>query len=264
MVKRGIFRVFTFAAVLAAAACDRPTAPELVARIDAAERDLLSDTTAERKLEGRFAGSWNLVGLLPNGRVDPNLSADIDGVEHRFKAFVFERVVVRLDPNDGYPCPLAQRSLLAIEGGRQSFLLRGSDFNQPVGKGTHDCGRTLWLNQADARPFLEMDRIGDHPRIFGISGSARIVDEGTTGLCSFLKVDRSFPLKVDCELLDYRVELAVQLGVASSGLTPGRASPQRMLSAVSQRVPGFRLVIYCHEKGMAIGGCEPLPRQPRY
>ena len=129
----GRLRLIASATILAVTACERPTGPELVERIDRAERDLLADTTAERTLAWRMGGSWDLIRLLPNGRVDANLLADIDGGEHRFKAFVFERVVVRLDSRDGYPCPLMLRELLAIEGGRQSFMLKGSDFSKPIG-----------------------------------------------------------------------------------------------------------------------------------
>ena len=121
----GRFRLVAVAGVLAVAACERPTAPELVAKIDRAERDMLADTS-ERALGWRLGASWDLIRLLPNGRVGPNLLTDIDGKEHWFKAFVFERVVIRLDPHDGYPCPLVLRELLAVEGGRQSFMLKGS------------------------------------------------------------------------------------------------------------------------------------------
>lgn len=259
-----IFRLVTFAGILGVAACDRPTGPELVARIDQAERDMLSDTTAERKLGGRFAGSWDLIRLLPNGRVDPNLVANIDGGEHRFKAFVFERVVVRLDSRDGYPCPLMLRELLAIEGGRQSFLLKGSDFNQPVGEDPY-CQQNLYDPEGihGAWPFLSMDRLGDGPRIVGISGTARIDDAGSPGECSFLKIDRSFPFKVDCELRDYAVQLEVRLGVSKADTTHGRVSPQHMLRISYQRVPGLRLVVHCSEKRTDIGGCEAVPARSR-
>jgi hypothetical protein len=248
------------ASLLAAAACDAPTAPELVERIDRVERDLLSDTTAERKLGGRFAGSWDLIRLLPNGKVEPNLQADIDGTEHWFKAFVFERVVVRLDPRDGYPCPLVMRELLAIEGGRQSFMLKGSDFSRPIGtnpyceQNLHDPGATH-----GAWPFLWMDRLDNGPRIVGISGNASIDDAGNADKCSFLKIDRSFPFKVDCELRHYAVQLSVGLGISRDDTTHGRISPQRTLRIAYQSLPGLRLVIYCSETRTDIGGCEAMP-----
>src|SRR5258706_8334480 len=100
-------RFFALAALVCVAACERPTGPELLAKMDQAQTDILSDTTGERLLSRTFgAGSWGLIRLLPNGKVDQNLVAKIDGGDHRFKAVVFERVVGRLDPHDCYPCPL--------------------------------------------------------------------------------------------------------------------------------------------------------------
>lgn len=253
-----IVRLLTIVSILGVIACDRPTGPELLARIDQAERDALSDTTAERELGGRFAGSWDLVRLLPNGGVEPNLVANIDRGEHRFKAFVFERVVIRRDPLDGYPCPLVVRQLLAIEGGRQSFLLRGSDFSVPVKENPY-CQQGGHLpNAHGAWPSLTVDRLGDGPRIVGISGTARIDDAGSSGQCSFLKIDRSFPLRVDCELREYFVQVRVQLGVSMLDSTRGRVSPEKVLGISPQRVPGLRLVVHCGGN-TDIGGCEAIP-----
>ena len=255
------FRLVTLAAILAFAGCERPTGPELVERIDRAERDLLADTTAERTLAWRMGGSWDLIRLLPNGRVEANLLADIDGSEYKFKAFVFEREVVRLDSRDGYPCPLMLRELLAIEGGRQSFMLKGSDFSKPVGSNPYCEGnfQDARAGQPGGRPFLWMDRLGNGPRIVGISGTARIDDVGKTNDCSFLRIDRSFPLKVDCELRDYAVQLSVKLGVSKDDTTHGRISPQQMLSVSYQRVPGLRLVVHCTAERTDMGGCATMP-----
>jgi hypothetical protein len=254
-------RLVTMTFVMAVAACDRPTAPELLERIDQAESDLLSDTTAEHALRQKFAGSWDLIRLLPNASVEPNLLADIDGRQHWFKAFVFERVVVRLDTGDGYPCPLMHRELLAIEERRQVFMLKGSDFGQPIGD-------TDWceLNPGEggvthgARPFLWMERLDNSPRIVGLSGDARIDDVGTGSECSFLKIHEGFPLKVDCELRDYSVQLSTRLGVSKDDQTHGLTLSQPVMTVLHQRVPGLRLVIHCTEKQTEIGGCGLMPQ----
>ncbi len=246
-------------AVLALAACEGPTGPELVARIDQAERDMLSDTTAERKMTWNFAGSWDLIRILPNGRVEPNLLADIDGKEHRFKAFVFERVVIRFDPTDGYPCPLQHRELLAIEGGSQGFMLKGSDFSQPI-RETSYCEQSLASGGGvpGSAPTFWVARPGNAPGIVGVSGNARIDDAAKTGDCSFLKTDRNFPLKVDCELRDYEVQLAVRTRMGKDALLNGLLSAKPFFSVSAQRVPGLRLVIHCDKRRDTVGGCEPV------
>lgn len=257
----GRFRLAAVAGMFAVAACERPTAPELVAKIDRAEREMLSDTAAERALGWRLGASWDLIRLLPNSRVDPNLLTDIDGKEHWFKAFVFERVVIRLDPHDGYPCPLVLRELLAVEGGRQSFMLKGSDFSQPIGSNPNCEGnfQDERASQPAWRPVLWVERLANGPRIGAISGRARIDEAGKTDDCSFLKIDRSFPLKVDCELRQYTVQLSVKLGVSKDDSTHGRISPQQMLNVSYQRVPGLRLVIHCSANRTDIGGCATMP-----
>jgi hypothetical protein len=247
-------------AVLALAACERPTGPELVARIDQAERDMLSDTTAERTMTWNFAGSWELIRLLPNGRVEPNLLANIDGKEHRFKAFVFERVVIRFDQSDGYSCPLQLRELLAIEGGSQGFMLKGSDFSQPIGESSY-CQQSVanFGGASGAAPTFWVARPGNAPGMVGVSGNARIDDAARTGDCSFLKVDRSFPLKVDCELRDYEVQLAVGTRTGKDGPLNGLLAAKPFFTVSTQRVPGLRLVIHCDKKQDTVGGCEPMP-----
>jgi hypothetical protein len=244
------------AALLALAGCERPTGPELIDRIDRAERDLLADTS-QRAVGLRLGASWDLITLLPNGRDDADLLADIDGTQHRLKAFVFERVVVRLDPGDGYPCPLMFRELMAVEGVQQGFVLKGSDFSMPVGDNPYCEGnfQDARASQPGARPFLWMDRPGHGPQIVGISGSARIDDVGRAGDCSFLKKDRNFPLKVDCELRDYVVQLEVRLGVSKADTSHRRVVGQQTLKVVSQRIPGLRLVVHCAKERTDIGGC---------
>jgi hypothetical protein len=249
--------------ILVASACERPTGPELVARIDQFDRDLLSDTTGERILAGQFAGSWNLINLLPNGRVDRNLLASIDGKEHWFKAFVFERVVIRTDKNDGYPCPLVKRELLAIDGARLGFMLEGSDFSQTVRESSY-CDAYPESYRPGAAPVFWAVRPGNRRPIVGVSGHARIDDAGTTSGCDFLKVDRGFPLKVDCELRDYAVQLSIGLGTAKADTSRVGGWLPRRLSVSHQRVPGLRLVIYCHEgRQDIVGGCEPLHARPQ-
>lgn len=253
---------FVSVTILVAAACDRPTAPELLARIDQVDRDLLSDTTAERVLTGQFAGSWNLIGLLPNGRVERNLMANIDGKEHWFKAFVFERVVIRADKNDGYPCPLVKRDLLAIEGGRLGFLLEGSDFTQSVRESSY-CDAYPESFRPGAAPVFWAVRTEKRPMIVGVSGHARIDEAARTGDCDFLKVDRGFPLRVDCELRDYSVQLAVGLGIAKAETSRVGGWAPRMIRVSHQRVPGLRLVIHCNERKDVVGGCEPTATRPQ-
>lgn len=251
-------------AVLALAACERPTGPELVARIDQAERDMLSDTTAERKMTWNFAGSWELIRLLPNGRVEPNLLADIDGKEHRFKAFVFERVVIRFNQSDGYPCPLQLRELLAIEGGSQGFMLKGSDFSQPIRESSY-CQQSVanFGGASGAAPTFWVARPGNALGMVGVSGNARIDDAARTGDCSFLKADRNFPLKVDCELRDYEVQLAVGTRTGKDGPLNGLLAAKPFFTVSTQRVPGLRLVIHCDKKQDTVGGCEPVPGRSR-
>lgn len=247
-------RLVTLAALVGVAVCERPTGPELLAKMDRAQSDLFSDTTAERLLSWRFGGGWGLIRLLPNEQVDQNLVANVDGGDHRFKAFIFERVVVRMDPHDGYPCPLSMRSLMAIEGGRQALFLEGSDFSQVVGENPY-CMRNLYTTgRHGTSPFLWIDRLGDK-RVEGISGTARIDDAGKTGDCSFLKLTNNFPFKVDCELRDYTVELAVQLRLSKEDTAHVRSSQPRALRVSYQRLPGLRLVVHCSEKNTEIGGC---------
>lgn len=243
------------AALVGVAACERPTGPELLAKMDRAQSDLLSDTTAERLLSWRFAGGWELSRLLPNDGDDQNLVANVDGGDHRFKAFIFERMVVRLDSHDGYPCPLSMRSLMAIEGGRQAIFLGGSDFSQVVGENPY-CGRNLYTTgRHGSSPFLWIDRLGDK-RVEAISGTARIDDAGRTGDCTLLKLTNNFPLKVDCELRDYTVQLSVNLGLSKEDTAHVRGSLPRTLRVSYQRLPGLRLVVHCSEKNTGIGGCE--------
>jgi hypothetical protein len=104
-----------------------------------------------------------------------------------------------------------------------------------------------------------VERLGNGPQIGAISGSARIDEAGKTDDCSFLKIDRGFPLKVDCELRDYAVQLSVKLGVSKEDSIHGRISPQQLFNVSYQRVPGLRLVIHCAEKRTDIGGCSPMP-----
>ena len=246
-------------ALAAVAACERPTGPELLARIDQADRDLLADTTGQRLLAGKFAGSWELIRLLPNGGVDRNLLAVVDGKEHWFKAFVFERVVIRLDSTDGYRCPLMLRELLAMDGGRQGFMLKGSDFDQPV-RANDYCHENLAPPViGTGAPTLWLERLNAAGGV-GVSGSARVDQAARTGDCDFLKADRGFPLKVDCELRDYEVQLAVGLGGQKDDLI-GRLSSPRFLRVSRQRVPGLRLVIHCSERHPdVVGGCESVSR----
>jgi hypothetical protein len=121
-------RLITLTAVLSVAACERPTGPELLAKMDQAQTDLLSDTTAERLLSWRFAGGWGLSRLLPNDGMDQNLVANVDGEDHRFKAFIFERVVVRLDQHDAIhvhsACDRSWRSRAAVK----PFFSKGRTF----------------------------------------------------------------------------------------------------------------------------------------
>ncbi|MDQ6770642.1 MAG: hypothetical protein M3Z54_11725 [Gemmatimonadota bacterium] len=223
--------------------------------MDQAQTDLLSDTTEERLLSWRFAGSWELIRLLPNGQVNQNLVANIDGGDHRFKAFVFERVVVRLDPHDGYPCPLTMRSLLAIEGGNQALFVQGSNFSQGVGEHPW-CGANLYTaGRHGTSPFLRIERLSEKS-VEGISGTARIDDAGKTGDCTFLRLTTNFPLKVDCELRDYTVQLAVQTGFPKESIAQIRGSFPRALTVSRQRLRGLRLVVHCSEKNTEIGGCE--------
>jgi hypothetical protein len=259
---RFLVLAFVSVTILATAACERPTGPELVARIDQVDRDLLSDTTAEHVLGRRFAGSWDLIRLLPNGRLERNLLANIDGKEHWLKAFVFERVVIRIDSNDGYSCPLVHRELLAIEGGRLGFLLKGSDFSQSVRESSY-CESSPANFRPGAAPVFWAVRLGNGPSIVGVSGNARIDDAARTGGCDFLKVDRGFPLKVDCELRDYEVQLAVGLGIGKDDPSRAGGSEQRMLRVSHQRVPGLRLVIHCSERQDVVGGCEAAPTRPQ-
>lgn len=252
---------FIAVTILVAAACDRPTGPELLARIDEVNRDLLSDTTGQRVLTGKFAGSWDLIRLLPNGGVERNLLASIDGKEHWFRAFVFERVVIRVDKNEHYPCPLVNRELLAIEGGRLGFLLEGSDFTQPV-RESSNCEAYPEGFRPGAAPVFWVVRHENRPMIVGVSGTARIDDAARTGDCDFLKVDRGFPLKVDCELRDYAVQLAVGLGIAKTDTSRVGGWTPRTFGVSHQRVPGLRLVIHCSERYI-VGGCEPTATRPQ-
>jgi hypothetical protein len=260
---RFLLLVFASVTILGAAACERPTAPELVARIDQVDRDVLSDTTAEQVLGRKlFAASWDLIRLLPNGRVERNLLANIDGKEHWFKAFVFERVVIRIDSNDGYSCPLVHRELLGIEGGRLGFLLKGSDFSQAVRASSY-CESNPANLRPGAAPVFWAAQLGNGPSIVGVSGNARINGASRTSDCDFLKVDRGFPLKVDCELREYEVQLEIGLAVGSDDPSPARASAHRVLRVSQQRVPGLRLIVYCSDRQDIVGGCEAAPPRPQ-
>jgi hypothetical protein len=248
-------RLVILTALGGVAACERPTGPELLAKMDRAQSDLLADTTAERLLSWRFAGGWGLIRLLPNGQVDQNLVANVDGSDHRFKAFIFERVVVRPDPHDGYPCPLSMRSLMAIEGGRQALFLEGSDFSQAVRENPYCMGNLYTTGPHGTSPFLWIDRLGEK-RVEGVSGTARIDDAGKTGDCSFLKLTDNFPFKVDCELRDYTVQLSVKLGSSKKDTAHVRGSSPHDLRVSYQRLPGLHLVVHCNGKNTEIGGCQ--------
>jgi hypothetical protein len=175
----------------------------------------------------------------------------VGGRTSSFKGFVVERIVVRLDQSDGYPCPGTLRILAGIEGSDTGFLLEGSDFNLPVGRPT-ECkqiggpARTAW-------PVLAYvhESAG---RLDGVSGTARIDDgEGATAACDFLAVHSSFPLRVDCELRDFVVSADVTLGPGTDRAARGIA-----LKIPPQTLPGVRLKVYCNDN-TSIGGCETFP-----
>ena len=185
-------RILALAALLGAAACERPTGPELLATMDQAQTDILSDTTGERLLSWRFNGSWQLIRLLPNGQVDQNLVANIDGGDHRFKAFV-----------------------------------QGSDFSKDVGALQWCASNPYTQPHYGTSPFLWIERLSEKG-VEGISGTARIDDAGRTGDCSFLKVANDFPLRVDCV---YRTSAGVIQPRASPGSARCLPRSQRVASS---------------------------------
>ena len=113
-----ILRFLAISSAVGAIACERPTGPELVEKIEQADRALHSGSPDTNRLNAWFGGSWNYIRLLPNAQAEPDLRAEIGGKQHTFEAFVFERIVIPRNAQDGYPC--ATRLSLATRGGRRS------------------------------------------------------------------------------------------------------------------------------------------------
>jgi hypothetical protein len=260
MVIARILRFLAISSAMGAIACERPTGPELVEKIERADRALHSGSPDTNRLNAWFAGSWNYIRLLPNAQAEPDLRAEIGGKQHTFEAFVFERIVIPGNAQDGYPCARVYRSLLAAEGGREGFELRGSDFSKPVSEDPYCAGRYSGSGMNfSGSPYIRIAGSNESSiGLVGVSGNARIDVVGSAGQCSFLKIDANAEFKVDCDLRTYVVSANAMLAVPKNDNSSSLIRTQRRFALPQQRVPGFRLIIHCNEKTTSFGGCEPM------
>jgi hypothetical protein len=243
--------------MICVSACEQPTAPELAAKMEQAQHEILSDSAGQHWLENMLAGDWLFTKLLPDSDLQPNFVSSLDGRDHLFKAFVFERIVIPRVGYQDHPCLRASKTLVGLEDRSQVFMLRGHDFGEPLGNKAF----CTWISPQNkdnyaAAPVLWLARLGNKPGLVGTSGTASIADLGASGKCDFLKIESNPAYRIDCELRRYVVTMNVQLDVVHDKAQSIIGHTGDMISA-PQTVTGLRLTIHCTEATEAsFGGCE--------
>jgi hypothetical protein len=250
---------------LAAAACDRPTAPQA--------RDAVEKTTAQLA-SGDFgqldAGLSTLFQMASyygtsagGGRFVPaaHLTIVRNGEASVYRATVVERVY--LPPEGSGARPLSRFTILAWNGedtsrSRQFVVMAGSDTATPVAipsaenyvEGASPLqrskpGMVLTANQADRRAW------------YGAEGTLRMVPGEKTGGCPYEGNARHYSaivelqdttLKLMCETRSYTAAMAafIERGDPSRRDALARIAPLReTLRLPESEIPGVRLVTRC-------------------
>lgn len=227
------------------AACENPTAPELVKGVDAIERDIVSDSASANGLRGRFGGMAVLREQYLRDRGPNRLRVLIDGEEGLFEGIVLERVVVRMNRADRYPCPLVSKSLVGIDGTGQAIYLSGGDFSATIGApGTCEIQPGSGT-PSPWRPFMLLEDASGK-RVVSVAGKATISrSDGDPFECKFVNSYPPVGLRVDCQLVEFSVAGDVRL------------AGNRKVEIPRQPIVGIRLTIHCDSTG-ELGGCEVM------
>src|SRR5262245_57138125 len=119
---------------------DTPTGVALLERTDSVQRQL-SNGISRDQANAFFMGTF---GWFRNPYVDRgDLTVRIGGEDRAYTGLVYERVMVRMNPADGYPCPLVRRTLVAWPkswGPPWEFVtVTGADFTLPISRGDPGC-----------------------------------------------------------------------------------------------------------------------------
>jgi hypothetical protein len=233
------------------AACEQPTAPEVVKHIDSIERNIASGSPwANPVWRGKLAGGLVPAELFLRSGDTTGLQVSYNGTTAVFNAFVLERVVIRQDQGDGYPCPLVNMTLIGLQGDAMAVYLRGSNFDAPIGAagacqvGPGSFTPTTW------HPHVVLIR-PTGARLDGVAGTAEIEVAGSDSTaCDFLKEHQDVGAKVDCAVTQYFVAADVRMAGKQTLLIP------------RQRLAGVRLTVHCNSDSM-LGGCEPMLTEHR-
>ncbi len=202
---RQIGFAFGLCLLSSAAACDRPTALEVV---DAMER---ADADAD-PLAGAAANYyWARLGfdrLMASASDEPPGLAVLLGDEAAgWDAVVIERRYVR-DSLPGRPCADVVLRLLAVRDAEHAVLqMAGSDFAQRI-RAWGWCGNTG--SEGYAAPYLSITRKRNDEVVSATDGAARVDPIGSVGgECGFRPETRDGP--VECERAEYLVEVTATL-----------------------------------------------------
>jgi hypothetical protein len=229
-----------------AAACrDAPTGAALLDMTDSLQRELATGMNKDKSR--RFMSAlWRWYGR-------PLAHADIPvrvGREERwYTGFAYEDMRVRMDPNDGYPCPLVRRTLVAwvkkpkpTEGPWEFVTVSGADFDLPISRTGPFCRASLARNPS--RPVVNYLGPNSDYNQEGVQGRATIVPvPGKSGSCPF-NPEGNDPIKVQCELTDFEVQLEAEVAPVPEDSVPNSDVRTRLeISAI--HVPGIRLRTYC-------------------
>jgi hypothetical protein len=256
---RGLTRVVVVGALFALAACDQPTAPEMIAEADRVQRDFATGAS------GSTERLWRRLDMLMALDVAPVVGEavfELDGRPERYRTFVFESVIVPLDSLDGYTCPRVIRTLVAARDDRRGVMLRGADFDQPVVPLGNPCDGRLPIDQW--WPTLTVVPSPNGPSMTGVRGQSRIEQVAdSSGTCEMFspgnpsvrnqRVPFYHYTRVDCARLQFEVSADVEL--ARHRVDSGAALAPKILSHDPKRftiarqvVPGVRFTVYCTPK----------------
>ena len=248
---RPIDLAFGLCLLSSTAACDRPTATEVVDAIERADAD--ADPLAGAAANYYFA-RLGFDRLMASASDEPAGLTVVLGDEAAYwDAVVIERRYVR-DSLPGRPCADVVLQLLAVRDAEHAVLeMTGSDFAQRI-RTWGWCGNTG--SEGYAAPYLWITRKLDDEVVGATDGAARVEPIGLVGgECGFR--DETRDGRVECERAEYLVDVTATVETERS--TPA----SRRLRIEPQIVPGLRLTIHCDERvleHLRSGGCERPPR----
>ena len=253
--------------LLSVLACENPTAPKLLEATEEFDRAFRDDPATAADRLSKLLLDANMTRLLPSSLGE--IQATVDGRPRAYRAYVVERVVVPVDAEDGYPCPRVRRTLYAVRGDREGFMLSGADFTREVAPvwesgcpGLVDSiGRPEWvppweptfhgfLGGPGSAAFHSFGNVG---QFHGLGGRVRIEPAFVSGegcADSASRGDSADPyvLATACEAATFEVEMELRvakLGNPDGGAPPGRTGRALRLTAPLQTVPGIRLTTRC-------------------